>query len=83
MAGIKTEGSEPRSDRRWHHIALGALTGAVVVLVVAGTLGRLIEGAAAPLVLVGMAAAGAVFGALAWGAVAYQRRHYPPVHRAG
>ena len=83
VAGMETESSPPESRRTRRHIVLGALTGAVVVLAIAGTLSRLIEEVASPLVLIGFAAAGAVFGALAWGAVAYDRRNYPPVRRAG
>lgn len=83
MAGSENETDEPRPERRLLPIVLAALIGAAVVLVVAGTLGRLIEGAADPVVLIGFAAAGAIFGVLAWGAVAHDRRHYPPVRRAG
>jgi membrane associated rhomboid family serine protease len=60
-----------------------ALIGAVLVLGIAGGLGGLIEELAAPAVLAGFAAVGAIFGALAWGAVDYDRRHRPPIGGAG
>ncbi len=64
-------------------LIFGAVAGALLVLGIGAGLGGLIEGLAAPAVLAGFAAAGAVFGALAWGAVSYDRRSRPPVGRAG
>jgi hypothetical protein len=64
-------------------VLLGALLGAVLVLGIAAALGGAIEGLASPLVLIAFALAGAIFGAFAWGAVAYDRRSRPPVGRAG
>jgi anti-sigma factor RsiW len=81
----RTNQREPSRDRirGLPSLLLGAIAGAVLVLGIAAVLGGLIEGLAAPAVLVGFAAAGAIFGAFAWGAVAYDRRSRPPIGRHG
>ena len=70
-----------RGQRRqsgWAPALRGAVTGAVVVVVVAG-LGSLIEGLAPTPVLVAVGVAGAIFGALAWSAISYDRRTRTPI----
>ena len=63
----------------WAPALRGAITGAVVVLVVVSGLGGLIEGLAPTPVLVAVGVAGAIFGALAWSAISYDRRTRTPI----
>ena len=62
-------------------LLLGAVAGATLVVGMVAALGGVIEGLAALPVLAVFAIAGAIFGALAWGAVSYDRRTRAPSGR--
>ena len=70
--------SEPGANTDWHRLGAGAVSGALIVVVLAGSLGALIEGVAHPIALLGFAVLGAVLGAYAWSVVAYEHEHTSP-----
>jgi hypothetical protein len=74
MAGIEpeTEGKAPTPALRC--AGFGAIAGAILVAIPALFLGGLVRDLAGPEVIVGFVVLGAVLGAYAWGAVAYDRR---------
>ena len=66
----------------WRTLIVGGAAGAVLVGLLAGALGELLRDLAHPAVLIAFILFGAVLGAFAWGAVAYERDRELPAPSA-